>query len=421
MGNSKIKNIPLEHFKSIVLPNVQNQDILNIYLFYREDKSVEKKEFKQALKDLDLKLMLKKLFEISSLEEEEFVKNNSSNKIDKKENSIKNKSREYSSNMADLKKRIFEFKLEELSEEEILEMKWLLYDCVNSSGNKIVDLENTNILKEAENGTLYVYFTDSRLRDSIEKLQKNGYNFAFYENYLGSKKYLKLFSNDGKFRKMHEYVYNDGKIKVNKEYIDHIQRPPEYFFDFNCLSNTIISFQSEKEKIKNVIYSRIIECWRNRLYSKMTDAQFNNCRYNLKIIDEKLNKDEKQKIIENSPIKWIYPHRDLQSSKILYVTFYFPKSQYLKVNGRDELITLLSIKYNNVDYNKIIKELYQYVCNTEDIDGMIKNLFKYIKGKNILYMTEDKNNITKRAIVETHDFFDTKRYIELCNEIENYQ
>ena len=68
---NNIRNIPLECFRSIMLPNVQDESIVNIYLFYREEKISQSNEFKDFLKQLDLKKMILKLFEVS--ENEEFI------------------------------------------------------------------------------------------------------------------------------------------------------------------------------------------------------------------------------------------------------------------------------------------------------------------------------------------------------------
>lgn len=70
MKNNNIKNIPLECFRSIMLPNVQDESIVNIYLFYREEKISQSDEFKNFIKQLDLKKMIFKLFQVSK---EEFI------------------------------------------------------------------------------------------------------------------------------------------------------------------------------------------------------------------------------------------------------------------------------------------------------------------------------------------------------------
>ena len=420
MKNSIIVNISPKHFQSIILPNIQNTDYINIYLFYREANFVEKKEFEDFLSTLDLKLMLIELFEISSFEQENFIKSNTN----EQENFIKSNTKK--NNLIDLKQKIFEFDLEKLDNNEISKMKWLLYDCLNPSANPIVNLENSKFSNEISNGTLDVYFTDKKIYRRIKKLLNSGYNFTFYNNEK-SKKYLKIFKSNNDFYKIHDYVCSNGKKYLDKktnECVDHMQKAPQYFYDFNCLFNMITSIQLAKndtEMMKNIIYSKIIECWRNRLNPKMHQAQFNNCSYNLKLIDGNLNKTVKQENIENSFYDWIYIHTDLNSPNTFYATFYFPESQYLNINNKSERISLLSIKYYKSDYNNIIKELSQKICNSDNIDVMISNLFEYIKGKNILYMLADEEDITKKAIITTRAFFDTDNYKNKYTEIENFE
>lgn len=67
----------------------------------------------------------------------------------------------------------FDFNL--FNEEEKNDMKWLLYDCKNPSGNKIVEGNNF----KCDSG-LYIYFTDRKIMEKLEEEQMA--KLSFYEN-----------------------------------------------------------------------------------------------------------------------------------------------------------------------------------------------------------------------------------------------
>jgi len=397
---NNIRNIPLECFRSIMLPNVQDESIVNIYLFYREEKISQSNEFKDFLKQLDLKKMILKLFEVS--ENEEFIL--------KTQEEIVN----------------FDFNL--FNEEEKNDMKWLLYDCKNPSGNKIVKGNNF----KCDSG-LYIYFTDRKIMEKLEEEQMA--KLSFYENERKTKKYLKVHTKQNSYDKFHYYVMFDGNkekiINAEKEnkIVDHMQMPPKYFYDINCWSNknqARIDFANgridNKNKIKNIIYSSIIECWKDRIEWKFMPQQ-NDCYYNLLLLDKNVNKNEKYKLVEernedkngNKKDYTIFPHRSIEKKDVFYITIYFYKTQELKVNNEIKKIVSLTIRYKartniNDDYEKVIKKLYE-IIGKKEIKNSVKKLnelYKYIQGKYILYMVEDNNNINQRAIIENRAFFNMK-------------
>ena len=62
-------------------------------------------------------------------------------------------------------------------------------------------------------------------------------------------------------------------------------------------------------------------------------------------------------------------------------------------------------------YEDIIKELNQNIFSknkNQNIDERLNfdMLFNYIRGKNIMCLIEEKNNINQQGILETRDFFD---------------
>lgn len=384
-------NIEPEHFKHIMLPNTQNSDVLNIYLFYREAEFIKGTEFYNFLDEIDLKKIIYTLFEIPAKYSEEYL-----NKI---------------------QKHIIKFDFNKFNKEEQLELKWLLYDCNNVNGKKLV-INNERFISKSR---LYVYFTDSALKEKIKKELKNT-TLGFLENDSESIKYLKFINkqNCDKCYTFHKFVISNGKVnqysKNKNDVIDHNQRPPEYFYDL-CLwdnqNNTMRKIKNEikKEELKEMIYYKIIESWRrqNRLIINRK-PQVNNCFDNLKELNESINKGLKCKMIDKSEI--IYPRSTKNNKMCIY--FYFPKTQNLKINNISKRIVALSIIYNlnEIKYDDIIKELRDniYDNNELEFDQRINynKLFEYIKGKDILYMVEDLNDTTQKGILIYKDFFDTK-------------
>ena len=277
INRNEFYNIKTEHFKSILLPNIQNDEILNIYLFYRENNFVTDKKFDTYLKKLDFKKMIYKLFGILDTYEDFYLDN--------------------------IQKLIKHFDYNSFNQSEQQKLKWLLYDCKNSNGNLINDEIDKNYIDKS---TLYVYFTDTRIQKKLENKLKSKYSLAFYKNRGSTKKYLKLVlnKNNSIYDKFHTFVISNGdceKYNIKKDdVIDHIQKPPSYFYDFNYWNNlNVISrkfqivenIKNEKEYdkeytnlIKDIIYIKVIESWKssNRLSDEIYQPQFNNCYYNLK-------------------------------------------------------------------------------------------------------------------------------------------
>lgn len=405
----KITNISFKHFKSILLPNPQNDDILNIYLFYRKDKFVTGKSFQDAINSLDFKKMILRLFCFST-----------------------------QAPLTEFEREIVEFDFDNnFTEEEKENIKWLLYDKSNANGMNVIDYEiENNVIKKVKEkyfhkeNSLFIYFTDIALYKKIQSQINNGFKLTFYEDEKPSNtlKYLKL-QNEICFKKFSEFVlecnYNIDTISTrlkNEEIIDHIQKPPSYFhsFDFSLYKPYILSLNKTKnEKIKYLIYARIIEAWKSNLnIEDCNRPQFNNCFYNLKELDGNVNCSIKAKIIDRSNI--IYPRRDMNNKKIFYITFYFPETQDLIVKNEHIKITALSVIYDfsKKDYKEIIEEINCKCLNFKQKVDFSK-LLNYIKGKDILYIPYECNNITLKGIVATKDLFDENT--EGVIKIHNYQ
>ena len=114
----------------------------------------------------------------------------------------------------------------------------------------------------------------------------------------------------------------------------------------------------------------------------------------------------------------------MKKNNIFYITFYFPKSYILKINNTNKKIITLTIKYDfkkTVDYTTIITELKTKVFNTKNHEKIINNLFDYIKGKDILYMIEKKDDINQKGLIETRALFNENDFEEYATEIKNYQ
>ena len=413
----KIKNIGLEHFKTILFNSYANPDILNIYLFYRENSLVETQEFKNYLRGLDCKKLIYNLFGVQ--DENEFIKMNKLQKII----------------------RDFDYNL--LDEEEKNKLNWLLYDIKDGNGKFINDKMDSRWYQKSE---LYMFFTDKNLEKRIHKKLED-FELGFFENERGTKKYLKFIrkTNINSFEKFSCFVINENKNKrdkIDKEnienskgqaIIDHIQKPPYYFYDFRrdyeeyylgCKYYNLCDEYKEKKKgenykkiykniIKEIIYLRIIEFYHTSIRNKniIKEPQNNNCYYNLKYLDENVNKRLKATLIDRSNI--IYPRRDLKEKNKFYVTFYFTKTQCLKINNKYEKIVALSIIYNfdNISYEDIIDELDKniFIKNKNlSVDERLdfNMLSNYIRGKNILVLKEKKDDTNQRGIIATREFFD---------------
>ena len=153
----KINNIGLEHFKTIIFNSYANPDILNIYLFYRENSLVETQEFKNYLRRLDCKKLIYNLFGVQ--DENEFIKMNKLQKII----------------------RDFDYNL--LDEEEKNKLNWLLYDIKDGNGKFINDKMDSRWYQKSE---LYMFFTDKNLEKRIYKKLED-FELGFFENERGTK------------------------------------------------------------------------------------------------------------------------------------------------------------------------------------------------------------------------------------------
>ncbi|MFR1777292.1 MAG: hypothetical protein ACLSW4_04480 [Clostridia bacterium] len=375
---------------------------------------IESQKFKDFLNKLDLKSMIYRLFAIP--------------------NEINSNNCKY---LNELQWDIVKCNYDKFTEEEQQELKWLLYDVKNSNGNRIVDID---IPKDfiCNCNELYVYFTDIKIKNAIMKKLKT-HTLGFYENESKTIKYLKFIDkkNYKLYNEFHKFVISKCKYEqyvMNKnDVIDHIQEAPLYFYDYNYFYNITNAKMKKpktlkynnKEYVKSLIYCKIIESWKatNRLIKNNQKPQFNNCNYNLKELDKNINRNIKAKIIDKSKI--IYPRTYKNKPELLYMNFYFPKSQKLKTTNGTENIVLLSIIYNleDISYTNIIEELYSNIFKDNTKDNYDENidyskLFEYIKGKDILYMIEDSNNINQKAILETKDIFYENKEIVL---VKNYQ
>lgn len=375
---------------------------------------IESQKFKDFLNKLDLKSMIYRLFAIP--------------------NEINSNNCKY---LNELQWDIVKCNYDKFTEEEQQELKWLLYDVKNSNGNRIVDID---IPKDfiCNCNELYVYFTDIKIKNAIMKKLKT-HTLGFYENESKTIKYLKFIDkkNYKLYNEFHKFVISKCKYEqyvMNKnDVIDHIQEAPLYFYDYNYFYNITNAKMKKpktlkynnKEYVKSLIYCKIIESWKatNRLIKNNQKPQFNNCNYNLKELDKNINRNIKAKIIDKSKI--IYPRTYKNKPELLYMNFYFPKSQKLKTTNGTENIVLLSIIYNleDISYTNIIEELYSNIFKDNTKDNYDENidyskLFEYIKCKDILYMIEDSNNINQKAILETKDIFYENKEIVL---VKNYQ
>lgn len=375
---------------------------------------IESQKFKDFLNKLDLKSMIYRLFAIP--------------------NEINSNNCKY---LNELQWDIVKCNYDKFTEEEQQELKWLLYDVKNSNGNRIVDID---IPKDfiCNCNELYVYFTDIKIKNAIMKKLKT-HTLGFYENESKTIKYLKFIDkkNYKLYNEFHKFVISKCKYEqyvMNKnDVIDHIQEAPLYFYDYNYFYNITNAKMKKpktlkynnKEYVKSLIYCKIIESWKatNRLIKNNQKPQFNNCNYNLKELDKNINRNIKAKIIDKSKI--IYPRTYKNKPELLYMNFYFPKSQKLKTTNGTENIVLLSIIYNleDISYTNIIEELYSNIFKDNTKDNYDENidyskLFEYIKGKDILYMIEESNNINQKAILETKDIFYENKEIVL---VKNYQ
>lgn len=384
-------NIPPEHFNYILLPNTQNSDILNIYLFYRHE--LLNANF---FNTLDLKKLVYRLFEIPD--------------------HINCSNYDYLSN---IQKELLRYNFNNFTQEEQYKLKWLLYDCKNVNGKLLLDSPK-NIYDFYSQGELYVYFTDKSIQYILNDVLKTN-TLGFLENDDKTIKYLKLINKSDytKCTTFHKFVMARGKVeqytKKTNEVIDHIQKAPKYFYDFNYWTNHNNVLKNNSHRIKNLIYCKIIESWiaNNRLKLDIERPQFNNCFYNLKHLDSCTNRTIKQKMIDQSNI--IYPHVSKYNMNKMFITFYFPKSKKLKVKNTYKSIVALSIIYdlNTLDYTGIVCDLKNNIFNSTQHMSYDQNLnyhklFEYIKGKDILYMIENKKDITQQGILTYKDFFDEK-------------
>ena len=159
-----------------------------------------------------------------------------------------------------------------------------------------------------------------------------------------------------------------------------------------------------------------LDKWNHLLYRSLLvqiHGNFNHRDVSLwfKFIDENVNKRLKATLIDRSNI--IYPRRDLKEKNKFYITFYFTKTQCLKINNKYEKIVALSIIYNfdNISYEDIIDELDKniFIKNKNlSVDERLDfdMLSNYMRGKNILVLKEKKDDTNQRGIIATRDFFD---------------
>lgn len=429
---SKIKNIDINHFQSFQLPSIQCKEVINTFVFYRKDNFVldtkkeeknnkirfENKFLKYLDENIDFKTLIFKLFEFSKNTDDNFL--------------------------FPIQKRIKSFNFSKIPKNVQQKIKWLLYDCKNSSGNPLCN----NIPSEfiSNNKELYVFFTDNCIQNYLKgKAYKNGI-YNFYTNESKKLKYFKIteklnYSNtticsnqikkNPQFCPIHKLVLSRGnsnyKIDDDK-YIDHIQKAPEYYFDFNFQSNIINAIINNKDNetkmITEMIYSKILECWNKYLLNYNNTPQINNCNYNLKCLDKNFNMGIKANIIDRSSI--IYPRKDLIDKDVFYIFFYFPKTQNIKINNTNENIVALTIIYDFelISYEEIIEELSNNIFddnnNSNNYDDRIDydKLFNYIKGKNILIMKENKESTLQQGILNLKDSFDENT--ENVIKIQNY-
>lgn len=385
----------IENLKWAILPNTQNSDIINIYLFQRNFEEALSDEFENYINSLKLEDMLKKLFcikkSINSTDDTDYIY------------------------LDDIQKEIINLETKKFTDEDTYILKWLMYDLKNANGvfvNKNLKFYNPQSKK------LMLYFTDKDMLKKIEKKVRKGFNFNYYSNSTKKNKYLKLEKGE-QYNTMHELVLDKPIYDKTIEYIDHIQKPREYLLDVNYWTTKNIILLDESidkiKKIKYIIYAKILTYWKEMCIIEWAKPQCNNCLSNLRILNDQYNKGIKAQIIDRSNNVAIY-----SKGKYMYTYFFFDTPKSIDIQKSKKDIVALAIKHKLTQkntYEKLIDDINGLVYRNDKIN--IDKLFEYIKGKHILFMIENQNDICQKAILQFREFYDknTSNTIEVDNYV----
>lgn len=406
-GN-KEEYFPLNRFEDILLTNFCNNDILNIYIFYRElpqkdenttiakdnitdeknknsreikpDEKIE--DLKKYLKTLNFKNMILRLFEFN---------------IDA-----------YSYSFFEEKLKKFDF--DTISAEEQEKIKWLMFDLKNASGNSII----SNIPMEfVGKRKLNLYFTEiSPFSELQEKLPN--YKFTF-----NASNYLTIYptKDDTTWNHLfHQYYFEDFKgASVGKKgefEIDHASKIEEsaidiasHSLDFANIFNTPKK-ELSAELLLRAIYYKIIGLWGGSEISYTPKA--NNKLSNLWKITHSDNVLKKERGIDDSNnLRFFHSYNTDKTIRNTYLNIYFSEPHTIPLQQKETKIIALCIIFNNKDYSKkaLLQDISQYFKKdknqgTDIID--FEALLKYIQNKKILFLPET-NNLKSNAIFATRE------------------
>ena len=360
----------LKHFNYISVPNEHNENIVDINVFNRPEKYVECIGYTNYLMKLNFKKLVLDFLGIHSYISEDFL--------------------------TPLQKALKRYNFNSFSKTEQLKYKWLIYDYTNYKVSPIL-YQNNKCFKK--------YFIDAK-DIKILKKHKNKQFIFNTDGYLVE--YPNPDSNINWHQFYHIYVYDNFDSskrykKSTKTNIDHLQKAPIYLYDTSIKSLLYSNMQFSNKKItkrivRELLDYKIIESWNNVL-SNIYEAKSDNCKYNLKQVSCAENSRKKWKIDNNNIIE-IYKSPQIPNE--FYVSFYFSEKKKLEVHGEIYGIYALSIKYNtlNQTYESILSDLYKFNIPV-DTGVNYANLFKYIQGKDILFIIDINNDNYAEAMSKT--------------------
>ena len=361
----------LKHFNYISVPNEHNENIVDINIFNRPEKYVECIGYTNYLIKLNFKKLVLDFLGIKSYISEDFL--------------------------TPLQKALKNYNFNSFSKVEQLKYKWLIYDYTNYYKVSTVLYHSKKCLKR--------YFIDAK-DIKILKKHKNKQFIFNTDGYLVE--YPNPDSNINWYQFYHIYVcdnFDSSKRckKSTKTNIDHLQKAPIYLYDTSIKSLLYSNMQFNNNKItkrivRELLDYKIIESW-DSVLSNIYEAKSNNCQYNLKQVSCAENSRKAWKIDNNNIIE-IY--QSPQISNEIYVSFYFSEKKKLEVHGEIYDIYTLSVKYNtlNKTYESILSDLYKFDILV-DTGVNYANIFKYIQGKDILFVIDINNDDYAEAISKT--------------------